>query len=478
MPCPIRAGQLVAGKFRVERVLGAGGMGIVVAATHIELDRRVALKFLQPAALDQPSLVKRFAREARAAARLTSEHVARVLDVGALDDGAPYIVMEYLEGEDLARVIAARAPLTPVEVADDIVQVCDAVAEAHSHGIVHRDLKPANLFVTKRANGDPILKVLDFGISKFERPGDLNVTTGSKLLGSPVYMSPEQLWSPAEVDARSDIWSLGVILYEMLTGRPPFSAVRAPELVAAILHKPPEPMGQEGARVPPELQAAIYRCLEKDPARRFANVARFADVLAVFGSDESRHIASHIRRESAPRAKRISALRRHDSERPADSALSERSDSIPGAIRSVRRSSDATATPWGSRFRKWSWAHRNKLVIAGLGAVGMVAAWGAFGSPSPHVRKANVNPSSHSREANPSPLDRIEAPGAPEASSRGLPPPAASEVTTQKEASKPEVEPPPAASASAPRAPRGPSSSTAPVSPAPSSNPLMRLRPM
>ena len=165
--CPVRPGDVVAGKYRVDRTLGVGGMGVVVAATQIELDRRVALKFLLPKVLERPRLVARFSREARAAASLQSEHVARVIDVGTLESGGPYIVMEYLEGEDLSHVLARRGPLPSDEAVGYVLEACEAVAEAHAHGIVHRDLKPANLFLATRATGAPVIKVLDFGLSKF-----------------------------------------------------------------------------------------------------------------------------------------------------------------------------------------------------------------------------------------------------------------------------------------------------------------------
>ncbi len=279
--CPVRPGDVVAGKYRVDRTLGSGGMGVVVAATQIELDRWVALKFLLPKVLERPRLVARFSREARAAASLQSEHVARVIDVGALEGGEPYIVMEYLEGEDLSHVLARRGPLPCDEAVGYVLEACEAVAEAHAHGIVHRDLKPANLFLATRATGAPVIKVLDFGLSKFA--GEENVTSASTLLGSPLYMSPEQLWSATAADARSDIWSLGVVLYELLTAHAPFLADGMPELIATILHKAPRPIENERPEVPAGLRAAVHRCLEKEPSLRFADTGELAKALAEFG---------------------------------------------------------------------------------------------------------------------------------------------------------------------------------------------------
>src|SRR4051794_37656982 len=205
MSAPVKEGELLAGKYRVDKVLGVGGMGVVVAAHHIQLDDRVAIKFLLPETLGNGDAVMRFAREARAAVKIKSEHVARVTDVGTLENGAPYMVMEYLEGGDLAAWLQDRGRL-PVELAVDLLlQACEAIAEAHAIGIVHRDLKPANLFVARLPGGVQSVKVLDFGISKMTgfsaSGGESSATKTSALLGSPLYMSPEQMRSSKDVDA-------------------------------------------------------------------------------------------------------------------------------------------------------------------------------------------------------------------------------------------------------------------------------------
>jgi serine/threonine protein kinase len=206
-------GDVIAGKYEVTRVLGQGGMGLVVAAFHRDLDALVALKFLLPSLRESPQSKERFTREARTVMRLRNEHVARVHDVGDVD-GTPFIVMEYLTGEDLAKALARRGPLAVDEAVDLLLQACEAVAEAHKLGIVHRDLNPANLFVTTGSDGLPFVKVLDFGISKSTAAGDLSVTASAAVVGSPLYMSPEQLTTSRSVDARADVWALGVILYE------------------------------------------------------------------------------------------------------------------------------------------------------------------------------------------------------------------------------------------------------------------------
>src|SRR5580692_1093404 len=217
---PVSEGDLLAGKYRVERVLGAGGMGIVVAARHEQLDQMVAIKFVRDEALDNEEAVQRFLREARAAVKLKSEHVARVLDVGKLDSGAPYMVMEYLEGNDLGHILTEQGPMEAAAATDWILQACEAVAEAHAAGIVHRDLKPENLFLTNTVGGTQKIKVLDFGVSKSMggASGELsNLTRTRAMLGSPLYMAPEQMRSSRDVDARADIWALGVVLFQLLT---------------------------------------------------------------------------------------------------------------------------------------------------------------------------------------------------------------------------------------------------------------------
>lgn len=257
-----------------------GGMGVVVAARHLQLDERVALKFLLPDALEIPEAVARFAREARAAVKIKSEHVARVTDVGTLENGAPYMVMEYLEGRDLAAEIASRGPLPFEEAADLVLQACEAIAEAHSLGIIHRDLKPGNLFLAKRPDGGVRVKVLDFGISKTGFARDGAMTTTAAVMGSPLYMSPEQMEASRDVDARSDIWSLGVVLYETVSKKVPFTAENLPQLCKKLEREDPTPLSQYRPDVPPEFQEIINRCLAKKRTDRYPNVAALATALA------------------------------------------------------------------------------------------------------------------------------------------------------------------------------------------------------
>jgi len=287
----ITPGTILAEKFRVERVLGQGAMGIVLLATHLQLDQQVALKFLLPGSLSQSELEARFAQEARAAARIKSEHVARVIDVSTLDSGEPYIVMEYLEGSDLAKQLARRGPLPVPQAVAYVLQACEALAEAHAYGIVHRDLKLSNLFMASYPDGTPCIKILDFGISKYNLPGsdpDLSMTSTAAVMGSPLYMSPEQLRSSRNVDARSDIWALGVIMYELVAGHVPFDAQTMPVLCTMVLQDEPPPLGPLVRDLPRGFEAVVLRCLVKDRARRFQNVYELARALSDFAPPEAR----------------------------------------------------------------------------------------------------------------------------------------------------------------------------------------------
>jgi serine/threonine-protein kinase len=291
-PPPVVSGQVLAGKFRIERVIGEGGMGIVAEATHLQLDERVALKFLRREVMEMPDVVARFDREARSAVKLKSEHVAKVTDVGKTEDGIPYMVMELLNGRDLAQTISESGPLPIQEAVDYLIQACEGVGEAHARGIVHRDLKPENLFVVQR-DGWAVVKVLDFGISKAVLVGpssvDLSSNNTTNIMGSPYYMSPEQLRSTRSVDHRADIWSLGVVLFELLTGLTIFDETKEfTELVADILETPHRKLCMFRPDAPVGLEAVIDKCLEKDRTKRFQNVAELAVALLPYGPRRAR----------------------------------------------------------------------------------------------------------------------------------------------------------------------------------------------
>jgi serine/threonine protein kinase len=284
---PVNEGEILDGKYRVDRVLGVGGMGIVVAATHVALNQRVAIKFLLPSAVGNAQIIERFAREARAAVQIQSEHVARVIDVGTLPTGSPYMVMEFLEGTDLAEAVEKGGAMPVAQAVSYVLQACEALAEAHALGIVHRDLKPANLFLARRAGRDSIVKVLDFGISKTSEKGPSGLTQTSAVMGSPFYMAPEQMMSSKDVDARSDIWALGIILYELLAGAPPFVADTMAEIVFMVTQRDAPPLGTKRPDVPPELAEVIARCMLRESAQRYPNVAKLAAALAPFGPPRS-----------------------------------------------------------------------------------------------------------------------------------------------------------------------------------------------
>lgn len=298
---PIQVGQVVAGKYRIEAAIGRGGMGAVFRATHVQLLQPVALKVLLPGVVhDLPDAVQRFLREARAAARLGSEHVAKVLDVDA-EGATPYMAMEYLEGTDLAKQLKERGRFSVADALAYTLDVCAALSEAHALGIVHRDLKPQNMFLTRRVDGRPIVKVLDFGISKVTAVGTedgegTDLTGTQMVLGSPRYMSPEQMRATKHVDARTDIWALGVCLYEFLTGSVPFEAPTQFELGAKVLTASPDPPSSKNRDVPPDLDRAVLRCLAKDPAQRFSSIVELARLLASFTSaaptTTNRHVPS------------------------------------------------------------------------------------------------------------------------------------------------------------------------------------------
>ncbi|MBX3197161.1 MAG: serine/threonine protein kinase [Labilithrix sp.] len=274
-------------------------MGVVVAVTHLQLGERYALKFLHGDAISPHARV-RFLREAQATVRLKSEFIVHVSDVGELENGSPYIVMEHLVGDDLGGVIR-KGPLQVAEAVDYVLQACAGIGEAHANGIIHRDLKPSNLFLTTRPDGSSLVKVLDFGISKLEKPtrDSPSLTDTHEVFGSPAYMPPEQIRSAKSVDFRADVWALGVILHELLTGELPFEGETSAALLAAIAADVPRAVRSRRLDVSPELDAIVRRCLEKKPADRFASVAELALALAPFGSQETSMLAGRIARRAS-----------------------------------------------------------------------------------------------------------------------------------------------------------------------------------
>ena len=330
MPVP---GDVIADKYRIDAVLGRGGMSVVYRATHLALEQQVAIKVLSAEALLLPEYVVRLKREARAVSRIRSEHVARVHDIGELPGGGvPYLVMECLEGSDLAAVLARRGPL-PVQLAVEcIMQACEALAEAHALGIIHRDLKPANLFLGEAVDGSTCVKVLDFGISRMSRRHGLSsLTDPGTVLGTPSYMAPEQMEGSEAVDARTDIWALGTILYELLVGKPPYSGDSLPQIFVKIMRsQTPRPSAMR-VGVRSGLDEIVERCLEVDPADRFQTVAELAWALSSLGAPRGRDSAA-----------RISRVLDRKSLEPTSGTL--RSSLPPPVVHAVRR--------WSRRVRR------------------------------------------------------------------------------------------------------------------------------
>ncbi len=286
----VRAGATIAGKYEIRHRLGEGGMGAVAAAWHVELNRVVALKVMHPELAREPDAVKRFLREGRAAAQLVSDHAVRIYDVGRLDNGLPFIVMEHLEGEDLAERALKERPSVATAI-DWVAQASDAIGEAHGKKLVHRDIKPANLFLARLPSGAMRVKVLDFGLAKdiggpsasTSVAGRSNLTGENVILGSPHFMAPEQVRNAAGVDSSADVWALGATLFMLLTGEPPFTSRTVHGVLARILADPAPRASALRPDVPAHVDAAIARCLAKDPAGRFASVASF--VAALRGAD-------------------------------------------------------------------------------------------------------------------------------------------------------------------------------------------------
>ncbi|MGD0525383.1 MAG: protein kinase [Polyangiaceae bacterium] len=438
----VRPGDVLAGKYRVERILGAGGMGVVVAAHHLQLDEKVALKFLIPDALGNTEALARFEREARAAVKIKSEHVARVSDVGKLENGAPYMVMEYLEGGDVSALLHQQGVLPVEQAVDFVLQTCEAIAEAHTLGIVHRDLKPSNLFCIRRRDGQLSIKVLDFGISKLTLAAtdgsgdrDMGMTRTTSVLGSPIYMSPEQMRSSRNVDARTDIWSLGVILFELLTGRVPFEGETVTELAIRIATEPAPPLAGFRAGLPPGLEAIIARCLAKSPDQRFPHVGAMAASLVTFGSSRAAASLERIQGTLAMAGTPVGA-----------------SPATPSAIVPLPPSEPAqgsTVAPWqsGGVPKRASKAAIGAVVAGGLvlaAIAGGVVFLKARGAPTPATAPSTLATETSSvlpaaAPAPPSPPAASTAGVAETTSSVAVPPPAAtpSAVTSSRPTSSP-----------------------------------------
>jgi serine/threonine-protein kinase len=306
----ITPGALLAKRYRIDEVIAEGGMGTVYRAFHILLERPVAIKVMREELARMPEAVARFVNEARAAAQLCGPHALRVIDIGRIEAGPPYQVLELLEGADLRTVLDERGPLPLAEAVDLVVQACEAVSEAHALGIIHRDLKPENLFLCEASGGQKLVKLLDFGISK-QRVDETSpqLTAFGESVGSPNYMSPEQMSAPDQVDERSDVWSLGVVLYELLTGTTPFHAETVPFVYARVLGGAPTPLATVRGDLPNAVQSLLDRCFCKDPKDRFANAQELSQaLLRLLRADTAVALSRIPRRRGARLAKSAGAL--------------------------------------------------------------------------------------------------------------------------------------------------------------------------
>ena len=380
-----KVGDTLDGKYALVRVLGQGGMGIVFEAEHLRLEQRCAIKLLSPAMLDQPDIVKRFEREARASALLGGRHVTRVMDVETTPEGVPYIVMELLAGRDLDAELQQRGRLPFAEAVDYVLQACAAIHEAHTAGIIHRDLKPGNLFLAT-AHDECVVKVLDFGISKVSDDDAAKLTGAGTLIGTALYMSPEQLKAAAKVDARSDIWSLGVILYELVTGETPWTGT-PPQVAAAIVTEDAPDVATK-ASLPPPLGSAIHKMLRRDPAERFPTIVDVVEAIVPFATPGSvgRAVGEQIvRRARAPSRRSVV---------PSDPALRANAQGdAPTVAREVTNVGVTTSAglPRTSSSTLALLAAAGVVVVAGV--VGVVAMLGRGGAREHEKAAASVDQS-------------------------------------------------------------------------------------
>ncbi len=329
-PQGARVGQTAAGRYRVLSLLGTGGMGEVYEAEHLAVGKRVALKCLWRAFWDDPEQVARFEREARVASLVRSPHVVDVLDAGKLEDGAPFLVMELLEGTTLARELATNGAMSVERALFIVRQIAAGLEAAHLAGIVHRDLKPENVFLLRVA-GRELVKILDFGVSKFRREDmDPDLTRTGTAIGTPTYMSPEQTEGMRHVDERADVWSLGVILFRMLTGELPFFAESYARLLIKVVSDEPAPrLRSRMPDLPRDLDAIVARCLEKSPAGRFASMAEL--VAALPGDPKRRTSTVPPAARAAPRSPPRAPVPQELADSATRAARPRREDITPAA---------------------------------------------------------------------------------------------------------------------------------------------------
>lgn len=364
-------GDLLMQKYRLETCLGRGGMGRVWAARHLQLDRRVALKVMHAELADRPELVARFVREGQAAARLRSPHIAQVIDVATGSTGA-CLVMEYLEGSDLEKLLREGGALPLSTAVNYLLQICEGVAEAHAAGIVHRDLKPANLFLTEDAYGRPSIKILDFGISKFsDKDADhasIAITNASEALGTPLYMAPEQMRAAHSAGVGADIWALGAIFYELVTGRTAWSGTTLSEICVQIATDPAPSVRTLSPALPREVDLVVQTCLQKDPERRYQSVLELVQALAALAPDIGAQAYARV-------ARLVGATAMAGSCRPLDTPIEHSRPSVPGMVSRLQRTNAAwgelSEHPKEDPRRQWSgyWKYVPALALCIAGGV-------------------------------------------------------------------------------------------------------------
>lgn len=402
----LSAGTVVAGKYRIERVLGSGGMGWVVEAKHVQLGQPVALKLLHSSSVADPEVLARFYREGQVTASLDCEHVVKIYDLGQTALGTPYIVMERLRGRDMAEVLSAWGPL-PVPLAVECIrQAALGVAEAHAASIVHRDLKPSNLFLVRKKDASPLVKILDFGISKLSGAEQVSLTQTRAVMGSPLYMSPEQLRNPRGVDGRTDVWALGAILQELLTGVPAFDGESLTAVCAQIVSDPPHELDRSD--VPPELRQMILRCLEKDPGQRFQTAMEVAEALGSLGLAACLEPMASL--DAVPRSRPSSFPSTGCGTGSQQFAVPESSVGVAFSTRgqgSVRFAKDVTTLPQVPQSAGGpSWKFVSGMALA----LGAALAWTVATRALDRVPPATAQPSASSAPAPEAPAQPVKLP--------------------------------------------------------------------
>ena len=454
-------GEVLDGKYRVEHLLGEGGMGAVARATHILRRAPVALKFMSGAVLSMPGAVERFVNEGVAASQIDSDHVVKVFDVGRLPSGAPYLVMELLEGCDLGQLLEREGPALPVTRAVHfVIQALRALQTAHVAGIVHRDMKPSNCFVIDKDGEADFVKLVDFGISKVRaEDGQAHLTRTNSALGTPLYMSPEQARSPRDVDHRTDLYSVGAILYEMLAGRTPYTSDTGEftEILFKIFTTEPEPIASLRPDLPDGLAAVVHRALERERDDRFASANDMAEALAPYADERSHQVLARLRagrRSQTPGRSStvtpvVEAARATPSEATARTHVSD-GDALRPASTAVGVTRESSVTPPQPRARSAG------LVVAIAGVV--VAA--IAGTSLMLVHRGETAPAS-----------AVAAPGTPPAppppppSAMAVPPPAPPATAVVLAPESTAAEPPPSAAHAAGTKPAPRASASAPISP-------------